>query len=206
MNTKDRECMERLNNSLTLLSAKIDGLILNQFGHEVMLKDLSEKLNFDCSKHQLKPEEIQAWEERNERPEHLVPVIPSPRDYNTNRDTPEKVKLDETRYKNLPLTPSEGSGVFQANKTGKRLESETPQNPVQVKPRSNLFVDDGSLHRDEENITPRVALSPRDRVPAREMITEVTCQKCHGRSKVASAHARDYFICDSCITGKKSRG
>ena len=56
MNTKDRECMERLNNSLTLLSAKIDGF-------EVMLKDLSEKLN---SKHQLKPEEIQAWEERNE--------------------------------------------------------------------------------------------------------------------------------------------
>jgi hypothetical protein len=166
MNTKDRECMERLNNSLTLLSAKIDGF-------EVTLKELSEKL---------------------ERPEHLVPVMP------------EKVKLDETRYKNPPLTPSEGSDEFQLHKTGKRFESETLQNPPQIQPRSNLFVDDGSLHRDEENITPKVALSPRDRVPAREMITAVTCQKCHARSKVASAHARDYFICDSCITGKKSRG
>lgn len=78
-----------------------------------------------------------------------------------------------------------------------------PRDPNKVNSRTNLFVDDGSLHRDSDNVTPRVDLQPRIRQAANQLQADVTCQRCHRSSKVASVHARDYFVCDRCITGRK---
>lgn len=73
-------------------------------------------------------------------------------------------------------------------------------------PRPNLFVDDGSLHRDAENITPKVELAPRQRGAASQNLSQVICQRCNSKKQVHPTHVRDYYVCDGCLTGRSRKG
>ena len=69
--------------------------------------------------------------------------------------------------------------------------------PVEVKPRENKFVDNGTEHKDESNVTPAVKLTERRR-PAFKKV-EQNCSRCNKSVEVHPQHARDFFVCDKCL-------
>jgi len=87
-----------------------------------------------------------------------------------------------------------------------KVVERTVVTPRNSESRPNLFVDDGSLHRDAENITPKTELVPRQRGSATENFSQVTCQRCNASVQVHPTHVRDYYICDGCLTGRSRKG
>lgn len=71
---------------------------------------------------------------------------------------------------------------------------------VEVKQRVNLFTDDGSEHKDEQNKTPEVAQTERKRKPT-QMVSQV-CQACNATVEVHPTHKRDFFTCDKCLRSR----
>ncbi len=68
--------------------------------------------------------------------------------------------------------------------------------PVEVKKRTNLYVDKGE-HKDEHNITPNVELTERRRPTFKKV--DQTCQRCSKVVSVNPSFVRDFFTCDSCL-------
>jgi formamidopyrimidine-DNA glycosylase len=66
--------------------------------------------------------------------------------------------------------------------------------------RINTFKDDGTLAKDEENITPKITPAKRDR-PKFEKVKQV-CQSCNGSVMVHPAHVREFYVCDGCLSNK----
>ena len=71
---------------------------------------------------------------------------------------------------------------------------------VEVKQRANLFTDDGTEHKDEQNKTPEIALTERKRKPT-QMVSQV-CQVCNNSVEVHPTHKRDFFTCDKCLRSR----
>ena len=71
---------------------------------------------------------------------------------------------------------------------------------VEVKQRVNLFSDDGSEHKDEQNKTPDVTPTERKRKPT-QMVSQV-CQACNNSVEVHPTHKRDFFTCDKCLRSR----
>ena len=71
---------------------------------------------------------------------------------------------------------------------------------VEVKQRVNLFTDDGTEHKDEQNKTPEIALTERKRKPT-QMVSQV-CQVCNNSVEVHPTHKRDFFTCDKCLRSR----
>lgn len=71
---------------------------------------------------------------------------------------------------------------------------------VEVKQRVNLFTDDGTEHKDEQNKTPDISLTERKRKPT-QMVSQV-CQACNKSVEVHPAHRRDFFTCDKCLRSR----
>lgn len=70
-----------------------------------------------------------------------------------------------------------------------------------VKAGENIFVDDGSEHRDAENTTPNVPLTPRRRKPYEPK--SVNCHVCGKNYKVnPSLLSGEFYRCDSCVGTK----
>lgn len=70
-----------------------------------------------------------------------------------------------------------------------------------VKAGENIFVDDGSEHRDAENMTPNVPLTPRRRKPYEPK--SVNCHVCGKNYKVnPSLLSGEFYRCDSCVGTK----
>lgn len=66
--------------------------------------------------------------------------------------------------------------------------------------RINTFNDDGVLAKDEENVTPKITPSKRDR-PKFEKVKQV-CQSCNGSVMVHPAHVREFYVCDGCLSNR----
>ena len=65
----------------------------------------------------------------------------------------------------------------------------------------NTFVDDGTEHNDEENVTPNVTLTPRRRKPYEPK--SVNCHVCGKNYKVnPSLLSGEFYRCDSCVGTK----
>jgi formamidopyrimidine-DNA glycosylase len=79
---------------------------------------------------------------------------------------------------------------FSMNKVNDKLPK-----PVEVKSRTNTFVDDGSEHSDV--ITPEIARAERRRPAFKK--TEQTCSRCSKIVEVHPQHAREFFVCDRCL-------
>ena len=71
---------------------------------------------------------------------------------------------------------------------------------VEVKQRVNLFSDDGTEHKDEQNKTPEIPLTERKRKPT-QMVSQV-CQACNNSVEVHPTHRRDFFTCDKCLRSR----
>jgi len=71
---------------------------------------------------------------------------------------------------------------------------------VEVKQRVNLFSDDGTEHKDEQNKTPDISLTERKRKPT-QMVSQV-CQSCNNSVEVHPTHKRDFFTCDKCLRSR----
>ena len=71
---------------------------------------------------------------------------------------------------------------------------------VEVRQRVNLFADDGTEHKDEQNKTPEIAPTERKRKPT-QMVSQV-CQACNNSVEVHPTHKRDFFTCDKCLRSR----
>ena len=71
---------------------------------------------------------------------------------------------------------------------------------IELKKRVNLFSDDGTEHRDEQNKTPEVAPTERKRKPT-QMVSQV-CQACNTTVEIHPTHRRDFFTCDKCLRSR----
>ena len=71
---------------------------------------------------------------------------------------------------------------------------------VEVKQRVNLFTDDGTEHKDEQNKTPDVTPTERKRKPVK-MVSQF-CAACNSSVEVHPQHARDFFTCDKCLRSR----
>jgi hypothetical protein len=81
--------------------------------------------------------------------------------------------------------------------------SRKKREPLKIQKRVNQFQDDGTLANDEENITPKINPTKRDR-PKFEKVDQI-CQYCKTPTKVHPAHVREFYICDSCL-GNRAKG
>tara|TARA_Y100000592_G_scaffold95869_1_gene163259 strand:+ start:6909 stop:7310 length:402 start_codon:yes stop_codon:yes gene_type:complete len=71
---------------------------------------------------------------------------------------------------------------------------------VEVKQRVNLFTDDGTEHKDEQNKTPDITPTERKRKPVK-MVSQF-CAACNSSVEVHPQHARDFFTCDKCLRAR----
>ena len=71
---------------------------------------------------------------------------------------------------------------------------------IELKKRVNLFTDDGTEHKDEQNKTPDIPLTERKRKPT-QMVSQV-CQACNNSVEVHPTHRRDFFTCDKCLRSR----
>ncbi len=67
--------------------------------------------------------------------------------------------------------------------------------PVNMSPKFNTFEDEGE-HRDVENSTPEVDITPRSRPKFKKIYQK--CYKCDSATLVHPSFARDYYVCDRC--------
>ena len=77
-----------------------------------------------------------------------------------------------------------------------KQETKVRRTPVTEGKRFNKFIDTGE-HRDEVNKTPEVKLTERRR-PSFKMVEQV-CTRCNKKVQVHPQHARDFYVCDSCL-------
>lgn len=85
---------------------------------------------------------------------------------------------------------------FEEFSMGDSSPSKMPQS-VNVKRRENKFIDTGTEHKDEQNVTPEVELTERKR-PAFKKIVQ-TCTRCNKDCKTHPQFKRDFYICDRCL-------
>lgn len=81
-----------------------------------------------------------------------------------------------------------------------RDKPKTSSAQVEVKQRVNLFTDDGTEHKDEQNKTPEIAPTERKRKPT-QMVSQI-CQSCNASVEVHPTHKRDFFTCDKCLRSR----
>ena len=110
------------------------------------------------------------------------------------KPTPTEV-VESTNFDGFSTLPSEEPKVVERTVVAPRNSESRP----------NLFVDDGSLHRDADNITPKTELVPRQRGSATENFSQVICQRCNSNVQVHPTHVRDYYVCDGCLTGRSKK-
>jgi hypothetical protein len=83
---------------------------------------------------------------------------------------------------------------FSMRKSQKQ-ERSTADTPVNLTPKFNKFEDDGD-HRDEENSTPEVEITPRSRPKFKKVAQE--CYKCNSSTLIHPSFVRDFYVCDKC--------
>ncbi len=105
---------------------------------------------------------------------------------NNGQDPPKKTKR---------LANEEFDNFFMHNKV--ENDDNRSGQPLEIKNRTNEFVDDGLEHKDEENVTPSIKPVTRRR-PAFKMVDQV-CSKCNNSYKIHPQHAREFYVCDKCI-------
>lgn len=101
-------------------------------------------------------------------------------------------KSETQSYKRNPPNKDKDESLF----VMKQETSKVRKSPVTEGKRFNKFTDSGE-HRDEANKTPPVKLTERRR-PSFQLV-EQTCTRCSKKVQVHPQHARDFYVCDSCL-------
>ena len=108
-------------------------------------------------------------------------------------DRPKEVKPKEVK-------PPESVNRDVDDFTMTRDKPKPSSTQVEVKQRVNLFTDDGTEHKDQQNKTPEVAPTERKRKPT-QMVSQV-CQACNTTVEIHPTHRRDFFTCDKCLRSR----
>ena len=106
------------------------------------------------------------------------------------------VKSDDTPVnKEETKSPEEQreDGLFVMNKGSGQVNKV----PVTEGKRFNKFRDTGEEHKDENNVTPDIALTERRR-PKFKKVSQF-CERCKTSFDVHPQFARDFFVCDKCL-------
>ena len=98
------------------------------------------------------------------------------------------------------VTPPKVDNVVADDFTMTRDKPKPKSTQIELKKRVNLFTDDGTEHRDEQNKTPEIPLTERKRKPT-QMVSQV-CQACNKSVEVHPTHRRDFFTCDKCLRSR----
>ena len=98
------------------------------------------------------------------------------------------------------VTPPKVDNVVADDFTMTRDKPKPSSTQVEVRQRVNLFSDDGTEHKDEQNKTPEITLTERKRKPT-QMVSQV-CQACNNSVEVHPTHRRDFFTCDKCLRSR----
>ena len=98
------------------------------------------------------------------------------------------------------VTPPKVDKVVADDFTMTRDKPKPKSTQIELKKRVNLFTDDGTEHRDEQNKTPEIPLTERKRKPT-QMVSQV-CQACNNSVEVHPTHKRDFFTCDKCLRSR----
>ena len=98
------------------------------------------------------------------------------------------------------VKPSESANRDVDDFTMTRDKPKPSSTQVEVKQRVNLFTDDRTEHKDQQNKTPEVALSERKRKPVK-MVSQL-CSACNTTFEVHPTHKRDFFTCDKCLKSR----
>jgi len=98
------------------------------------------------------------------------------------------------------VAPPKAHNVVADDFTMTRDKPEPSSTQIELKKRVNLFSDDGTEHKDEQNKTPEVAPTERKRKPT-QMVSQV-CQACNATVEVHPTHRRDFFTCDKCLRSR----
>ena len=98
------------------------------------------------------------------------------------------------------VAPPKVDNVVADDFTMTRDKPKTNSTQIELKKRVNLFNDDGTEHKDEQNKTPEVAPTERKRKPTK-MISQV-CQACNTTVEVHPTHSRDFVTCDKCLRSR----
>jgi hypothetical protein len=98
------------------------------------------------------------------------------------------------------VTPPKADKAVADDFTMTRDKPKPSSTQIELKKRVNLFSDDGTEHRDEQNKTPEVAPTERKRKPT-QMVSQV-CQACNTTVEIHPTHRRDFFTCDKCLRSR----
>tara|TARA_Y100001973_G_scaffold100302_1_gene161162 strand:- start:6727 stop:7188 length:462 start_codon:yes stop_codon:yes gene_type:complete len=100
---------------------------------------------------------------------------------------------DSTTYSKGVDKDADNNFIFPIKQT--KTNGEVGGVPVDKMPKTNKFVDTGE-HRDEDNVTPSVTPTERQR-PAFKKINQ-TCSRCGKSVETHPQFKRDFYVCDKC--------
>mgnify|MGYP001244913018 CR=1 FL=1 len=112
-------------------------------------------------------------------------------------ETPPEEPKEEDPQKDSLVTRNEDN--FISSITDDKDLRSASATPVNQGKRKNLFVDDKIEAMDVT--TPSYKPTARDRKKAKRV--EQKCEECRKTSIVPEAHARDFFVCDSCLVKRR---
>tara|TARA_R100001163_G_scaffold1819_1_gene2855 strand:- start:34 stop:435 length:402 start_codon:yes stop_codon:yes gene_type:complete len=98
------------------------------------------------------------------------------------------------------VAPPKVDNVVADDFTMTRDKPKPKSTQIELKKRVNLFTDDGTEHKDEQNKTPDISPTERKRKPT-QMVSQV-CQACNNSVEVHPTHRRDFFTCDKCLRSR----
>jgi len=113
--------------------------------------------------------------------------------------TDELRDVNKTKQETKPPKERIASDDF----TMKRDKPKQKSTQVEVKKRENLFVDDGTEHKNEANKTPEIVLSTRSRPKFKKV--EQVCNHCRKSEMVHPQFLREFYVCFRCAGGGSNR-
>lgn len=173
MNTKDREYMQQLNNSLAKLSEKIAKLGLTM----AEVAEKTDRLSEICLSSQTLRVTMAS--------DASIYDPITGRDMSAMSTNPEIVEIPPTRESSVENFAMNGSSKM------KQIKKE-------ISVSTNKFADDGSMHKDEVNQTPEIKLTDKGSRKKFQKV-EQNCSRCSKSFLVHPQHARDNFACDNCL-------
>lgn len=114
-------------------------------------------------------------------------------------------KTDELRDVNKVRQETQAPKETRAPDDFTMTRDKPKQNSIQVevKKRENLFVDDGTEHKNEANKTPEIIPTARSR-PKFEKVKQV-CNYCGKLEMVHPQFVREFYTCTRCASGGARR-
>ncbi|MAZ56605.1 hypothetical protein CL653_02340 [bacterium] len=109
--------------------------------------------------------------------------------------TGEKLDLNDVADSDSGESPSTTTEEYLASSKKDSVLKDKSSSPVSAK--ENTFIDEGTDHKDSNNVTPEISLTKRGRPPTR--YKEAVCHVCGKKDSVnESLSFGDFYRCNNC--------